>query len=366
MLPNKWDLNQILMLTYAKVGNYNILREIIESTDSLEDFLKGNIKGSLLLKIQQKELFPTPKNLLESELETQLKSAEKINAKIVSYWDDEFPELLKNIPYPPIVLYVAGVLQEADKISIGVVGTRRCTMYGKLMTEQFTEQFIDSGLIITSGMAYGIDTIAHKVAIKKKSPTYAVIASGLDSVSMDSQRKLFNEIIDSGGAVLCDYKFGVKALPAFFLQRNRIISGISTATLVVESAIKGGAMKTARFAFDQQRDVFSIPGNINSDKSKGTNYLIKESIAAPALSAEQVLKDIGVADINSSSNQVKIEFSDAEEKIIFETLSHEPLHVDNISEQCGIDMSQLLVKLLNMEFQNKVKQLPGKHYIRNI
>ncbi len=366
MLPNKWDLNQVLMLTYAKVGNYSILKEIVESTYSLDDFLSGNVKGSLLLKIQQKQLFPTPKSELESELEKQLDSANKCKAKIISIWDNDYPELLKNIPYPPIVLYVAGTIQDSDKISIGVVGTRRCTMYGKLIAEQFTQQFIDSGLIITSGMAYGIDTIAHKTAVRKKAPTYAVIASGLDSVTMDSQQKMYNEIIDSGGAVICDYKFGVKALPAFFLQRNRIISGISTATVVIESAIKGGAMKTARFAFDQQRDVFAVPGNINAEKSKGTNFLIKESIAAPALSAEQILKEIGVADLSSDNNQVKIEFSDAEEKIIYDTLSHEPIHIDNISEQSGIEMSQLLVKLLNMEFQNKVKQLPGKHYIRNI
>lgn len=366
MLPNSWDLNQILMLTYAKVGNYNILKEIVESTESLDTFLDGKIKGSLLLKIQQKELFPTPKVELEQELEIQLEAAHKSNARIITIWDEQYPELLKNIPYPPIILYVAGGLQDADKISIGVVGTRRCTMYGKLIAEQFTQQFIDSGLIITSGMAYGIDTIAHKTAIRSKSPTYAVIASGLDSITMDSQRKIYKEIIDAGGAVICDYKFGVKALPAFFLQRNRIISGISTATVVIESAIKGGAMKTARFAFDQQRDVFAVPGNINAEKSQGTNHLIKESIAAPALSADQILKDIGVADLSSQKNQVKIEFSDAEEKIIFETLSHEPNHIDNISEQSGIEMSQLLVKLLNMEFQNKVKQLPGKHYIRNI
>ncbi len=366
MIPNNWDLNQILMLTYAKVGNYNILKQIVESTDSLDAFLQGDIKGELLLKIQQKELFPTSKISLLSELDIQLDSAQKSNAKIISIWDDDYPELLKNIPYPPIVLYVAGTLQDSDKISIGVVGTRRCTMYGKLITEQFTEQFVDSGLIITSGMAYGIDTIAHKMAIKKQSPTYAVIASGLDSLTMDSQKKLYNEIIDSGGAVICDYKFGVKALPAFFLQRNRIISGISTATVVMESAIKGGAMKTARFAFDQQRDVFSVPGNIHSEKSKGTNYLIKESIAAPALSPAQVLKEIGVADISESNNQAKIDFKDAEEKIIYELLSHEPMHIDNISNKSGLEMSQLLVKLLNMEFQNKVKQLPGKHYIRNI
>jgi DNA processing protein len=366
MLPNSWTLHQILMLTYMKVGNYNTLKEIVESTDSLTTFLEGNIKGSLLLKIQQKELFPSSEMELRNELDRQLESAHRVKAEIITLWDSKYPELLKFIPYPPIVLYVAGTLQDADKLSIGVVGTRRCTMYGKLITEQFTEQFIDSGLIITSGLAYGIDTIAHKVAIRKKSPTYAVIASGLDSMTMDSQKKIYNEIIDSGGAVICDYKFGVKALPAFFLQRNRIISGISTATIVIESAIKGGAMKTARFAFDQQRDVYAVPGNINSEKSQGTNFLIKESIAAPALSPTQVLKEIGIVDVKDDSKQVKIEFSDAEEKIIYDCLSHEPLHIDLISEQTGLDISQLLVKLLNLEFQNKVKQLPGKHYIRTL
>ena len=360
-IPNGWDLKSVIALTNIKKFTHNECSIIINKYTSFEHF-KDNA-----FDLQQRIFFEDNDEKSKLEIaQEQLDFAEENNFKIITIWDDIYPNMLKQIDYPPVVLYVWGDLQLPDALSISVVGTRKCSQYGKLVTEHFVSEFVKQNIIITSGMAYGIDSIAHRTAVKNGGISYAVIASGLDKIQPQIAMQLAREIVAAGGAIISEYKFGTSALQGYFLQRNRIISGISKATLVVESAYKGGSLNTAKFADLQSRDVFVIPGNITAEKSIGTNNLIRKHKAMIALSPTTMLKDMGLAkiDYDTENIQQKITFSCAAEEKIYNNLSKEPLHIDALIELTGLDISEILIQLIDMELNDVVKQLPGKYYIR--
>lgn len=354
--PNNWKFEDILYLIYSKKYKTNEIIHIINNYDDLNSFFQNQIG-----------LFPYTIKEFDKILnirDTQLKSLEKYNAKIISFWDESYPSLLKEISYPPIFLIVTGILQKSDSLSISVVGTRKPSNYGRDNAQKFVKVFAENGIIITSGMAYGIDSIAHQTAIENNGITYAVIASGLDKVTNFTRDKI-NKIIDSNGAVITEFLFGISAKPGYFPQRNRIISGISKALLIIESALKGGSMITARFAFDQNREIFAIPNNINAEKSKGCNYLIYKNIAIAALTPEQILTDLNIK-YKSNNKKQEIIIEDHQEKLIFDLLNHDPIHIDVIADKLNMNITDVLVKLLNLEFRGIIKQMPGKYFLKNI
>jgi DNA processing protein len=362
-IPNGWSLESILILTYFKGLSYAEHNRIINRYSSLDDFLSNafNYKTGNLFNSAESDL-----SIFKEKAKQQLDFTADNNISIISIWNDHYPDLLKVITSPPTILFVCGTLQQSNALSISVVGTRKCTQYGKLATDLFVSEFVKNNIVTTSGLAYGIDSTAHQAAIRKGGITYAVIASGMDKISPQTSKKLAEEIVASGGAVLSEYKCGTNAAIPYFPQRNRIISGISQATLIAESASKGGSLITARFAFDQGRDVFAIPGNITSERSCGCNELIHQNKAAVAYSPATMLKDLGLMNINfeNSKNPSKTTFNSPEEELIFNNLSREPLHIDMLPQLTDLDISQILVLLLEMEFNGIVKQLPGKHYIK--
>jgi len=373
-IPNGWDLASIIALTFIKGLTYNECQKIIGKYISFDDFSKNafNLRQGDFFENESKDKDGIS---VIQKSEEQIEFAEKNNYKIITIWDDAYPTLLKQIDYPPIVLYVWGNLQPADAISISVVGTRKCTYYGRIVTEQFVSEFVKHNLLITSGMANGIDSIAHRTAMKNNGITYALIASGLDKLNPQMAMQTANDIVAAGGAVITEYKFGMPAMQGYFLHRNRIISGISKATLVVESSYKGGSLNTAKFADMQSRDIFVIPGNITSEKSLGTNNLIRKHKAMIAVSPKSMLEDMGLleknnnitaANQNSNPFEQNITFSNPSEEKIYNNLSNEPLHIDALIGLTGLDISDILVHLMDMEFNELVRQLPGKHYIRNI
>lgn len=362
-----WTKEEILALFLSKVISQTKIRQIVESFESLGNYIET------ANSLQPKELFNGKiafKERMEEgrrEAQQQLEFAEKEGYKILTFWDAEYPLLLKNIQYPPVVLFYKGTLQQPDAISISIVGTRKCTAYGKLMAEKFSQSFAKNNIVVTSGLAYGIDLASHLGAIKSNGITYAIIASGLDCITSSQIRKVTDKIIERNGAIITEHKFGTKALPSYFPQRNRIISGISVATLIIESDIKGGAMITARFAFDQNREVFALPGNVNSPKSNGTNSLIKQNIAKIALSPEEILTELGIVS-DTIGLETPIEHKPVGDEIdqkIFDFITSEPVHIDVVSTELRIDVPELLVRLLNLEFSGFIRQLPGKFYIRS-
>lgn len=364
-LPQDWTTENILIMAFSRLLSNPKLISAVEKFHSFGAFLKTESGLELKRRLENKQLFPDSGSDIMSEVQKQLEICEEKDYRIVSYWDENYPELLRKISHPPAVLYVKGTLQKSDSAIISIVGTRSCTTYGKLTAERFAEAFTRNGIVLGSGLARGIDTTSHLAALRAGGITYAVIASGLDCISPDISNKNADRIVAGGGAIISEYPCGVKARPGYFPVRNRIISGISKAVLVIESAAKGGSLITAKFAHNDGREVFAVPGNISSRKSEGTNYLIKKNIAIPALTPEGMLEDLGFA--KEYYDQIPKDgprIEDKEEKLIYDTLSLEPMHIDILADKCELDVSVMLVKLLNLEFAGIIKQLPGKHYIR--
>jgi DNA processing protein len=364
---NRWNNTEILKLFLQKSIKSTIHSKILNKYDSYEQLLNAKNDFFLNYSIKQNELFASYSDI-DKEAEKQIELCEKNKVQLVSIFDNNYPLLLKKITHPPILLFVKGELQPADSLAVAIVGTRRNTLYGKLMAQKFSEVLSAHKTIIVSGLANGIDTISQMQTVKSGGITYSVIASGIDKLSPHTARKNAEKIIDAGGAVISHYACGTTALPPYFLQRNRIIAGISTATLVIESDYKGGSLNTAKHCIQEGRELFAIPGNLTSAKSNGTNKLIRKNLAIPALSPEMLLEDIGVS-TNGDNKLIKddkIKFDDEREQKIYDTVNYEPLHVDDIADKSNLDISDVLVKLLELEFKGFVKQLPGKNYIRNI
>jgi DNA processing protein len=364
MIKN-WNIKDILVLLQSRKVNSREIKHIIDSYNSFEDFQTRN--NDIVHKINPKTLFDKRGMNLYEIIDKQLKLCEQNNVNIITIWDENYPALLKEIHYPPPVLYVKGKLRESNTESISIVGTRRATSYGMLATEKFVKIFVHKGFVIVSGLANGIDTKSHLETIKNNGITYAVIASGINCINPAISNKNAQSIIEAGGAIISEYPCGTKALPAFFPQRNRIISGFSRATLIIESAEKGGSLITAKFAFDQERDVFALPGNVFSEKSKGTNKLIAKNLAIPALSPEYILSELGITNEKDMAmfKKEQMQHLDNQERTLLELINHEPKQIDDIAQQSGIGISHLIVKLLEMEFKGLIRQLPGKYYIKN-
>ncbi len=359
MIPGQWTRTDILALTLLSGIRGQRIRQIVEEYPSAPAFLDTAPDGKWF---RSETLFGAQQwEEARAKAEQQQERADRFGAQIVTFWDDGYPALLREIYYPPVVLYVWGSLQPADSVAVAIVGTRRATQYGRLVAEHFVETLARAGLIIVSGLAYGIDSVAHRATLQVGGVTYAVIAAGLDKLSPSTAVKLAQQIVDKGGAVITEYPFGIKAIPSYFPMRNRIISGIAHTVLVVESGEKGGALITARFALDQNRELFAVPGNITSEKSKGCNLLIQRSQAMPALSPDDILRTFGVEPKPEQKLTVSLT---PEEEQLYAALSMEPQHIDEIAEQLGMPVNQVMVLLLQLEFKGVARQLPGKLFVR--
>lgn len=300
---------------------------------------------------------------IAEQLEKDLSKLHKINGRIITVWDEEFPALLKKIYDPPLILYVKGNFVEKDDYPIAMVGTRQPTSYGKIQTEKITEELTTQGITIISGMARGVDSIAHRTAIKNNGRTIAVIGSGLDVIYPPENKKLFDEISEKG-VIISEFNMGSKPDAPNFPKRNRIISGLSLGTVIIETGITGGAMQTARLALDQNREVFAIPGNLGVRQAEGNNLLIQRSEAKLIRSAEDILIELELKlkpVIGKNIPKPQIDLTVFEEKIL-SALNNDPIQIDKIAEKADMSTSDCLVNLLSLEFKGLVKQLPGKMF----
>ncbi len=356
-----WSDTDLLKLSFIKKLNPQYQIEIAESYKDFDSFFNDENLDDKYSSFRQGELFPE-EDIIE-RLEQHQEICEKHEIDMITIWDKRYPTLLKEISYPPMIIFVKGELQDADAIGVGIVGTRKCTQYGRLTAERYATELANNRIVIVSGLAYGIDTYAHFACMEAKGITYAVIASGIDKLGPQDAKDKARKIIDSGGAIISHFHPGVPARPPYFLHRNRIIAGISSAVLVVESGYKGGSLNTARHAAEESREVFAVPGNLSSEKSIGTNRLIKYGTAQITTKPKDILEAIGLDSTKQIEKKVEIEFNSDEEKSIYEALSLEPIHIDALPEKTGLDISQILVTLLDMEFRGVVRQLPGKYYV---
>ncbi len=301
------------------------------------------------------------------DLDAELQAVEKAGARAVTLEDVEYPAPLRNIPDPPALLYVKGSLLETDQKALAVVGTRRATTYGKTMTREIVEPLAQTGVVIVSGLANGIDTVAHQSAIDAGGRTLAAMATGIDQIYPPQNHRLA-EAIQAHGALLTELPLGEPPESRHFAPRNRIVSGLSLGTLVVEAAERSGALLTANLALDQGRDVFAVPGNASSPTSKGTNTLIQQG-AVMVTGAADILDALKLASpqFRSRSPRVSVEAVEAQgeneiEVAILHSLSTEPQNIDDLSQRIGFPVKQVSSALTILELKGFVQQVGSMQF----
>lgn len=306
----------------------------------------------------------------ESMVETQLNWAEKKKAGIVTLGDEEYPDILKQIYDPPLVLMMMGKMEPSDDVAFGVVGMRYPDDYGKQMCYKIAGGIAQKGICIVSGMAKGIDAIAHRAALDTGARTIAVLGTSLDRIYPAENKHLFNEIKENG-VVISETLIGQRQVPANFIRRNRIISGLSRGVVVVQAGTKSGSLVTALNANEQNRDVFAVPGNALKGRHTGCHRLIRLG-AKITEKADDVLneytflkerledqKDLFV----EAAKKIKL---GKEEEALLTCLNKEGVHIDVIYERCKLNRADIMKALLDLEIKGYVKRTKGDHYVRNI
>ncbi|MCX6019910.1 MAG: DNA-processing protein DprA [Chloroflexi bacterium] len=281
-------------------------------------------------------------------------------------WDDaEYPALLRHLNDPPPVLFVRGALTESDRVAVAIVGTRKATAYGREVAAMLSGELARRGVTVVSGLARGIDVVAHEAALAAGGRTVAVLACGAEQVYPPQHAGLAKRI-EAAGAVVSDYPVGAPPEPANFPPRNRIISGLSLGTVVIEADVRSGALITAEFAAEQGRDVFAVPGNIFSTASRGTNRLLASG-AVPLLDVDALLEHLNLRssgardDASRSLPIVDGPFSAAERDLLLR-MTHEPASVDELVRQLSVPAEQVIGLLVMLELRGAVRQAGLNRY----
>ena len=295
------------------------------------------------------------------DLDDFLAKTQKAGIRILTWQDDEYPAHLKEIDQPPPVLYLRGEITPEDGWSVAIVGTRAVTPYGRQVTEELATTLSQHGVTIVSGLARGVDAVAHSAALKAGGRTLAVLGSGVDKIYPPEHRQMA-EKISASGAVISDYAPGTPPESANFPPRNRIISGLSMAIVVVEAGDTSGALITAEFAAEQGRDVFALPGNIYAPQSKGTNRLLRNG-AKTLLSPKDVLEALDLTRNVERREIRKVLPADTTEAALLDTLGPEPIHVDEIRNRTGLPIEKVSSALTMMELKGMVRQVGGMNYV---
>lgn len=350
----------------ALSSNYNIgsksIFKLIKIFDDLSVLWKS---PEILNKIISKdsifaEIVKTIKTIDIDHIKANLT---KLNINYITYFDKSYPTILKEISDPPAILYYKGKLPKNSDLCFGVVGSRKYTSYGKNATCDIVSGLSKSGLIIVSGLALGIDAIAHKKTLDVGGKTLAVLGCGLDMIYPSSNVGLANQIIQSGGAIISEYPPKIPPYKSNFVLRNRIIAGLSLGILVVEAAKKSGTLLTARAAMDYNREVFAVPGSIYSYASEGANNLIKYG-ASPAMSYLDILSQLNIQQLSSEKRMQEILPDNKFEKIILDNMiGSDGIHIDKLSKICDFNISDISSHLTLMEMKGKVRNLGGNIYI---
>lgn len=296
--------------------------------------------------------------------EAEWEKLTKENIDVLTIKDEKYPKLLKEIWNPPAILYIKGKLPDDDGFNLAVVGTRKISTYGRQITSILTGELVKNGFNIISGLALGVDALAHQTTVTLGGKTVAVLGSGIDNESVypAQNRYLTSQIIETGGAVISEYPTGTIAMPGNFPLRNRIVSGLSLGTLVIEAAEESGALITAQCSLEQNREVFAVPGSIFNPTSAGPNKLIK--MGAKAVTAvNDILETLNLAQAADFTKNKKLLPASPEEEKILINLSAEPTHVDKLIAGSGLDAAKVGAILTLMEMKGIVKNLGGMNYV---
>ena len=290
---------------------------------------------------------------------------ERAGVRALTLRDEAYPARLRETYDPPPVLYVRGTLTKTDERSITVVGTRHMTSYGREVTRMVTEELARNGMTIVSGLALGIDAVAHKAALDAQGRTLAVLACGLDMVYPTGHRALAERITENG-ALISDYPLGTKPKPEYFPRRNRILAGLTLGTIVTEAPERSGALITTTYALNENREVFAVPGSVLSPASAGTNRLVQEGGAKLVRNAADVLEELNLTVPARQLPLPSVEPADETEAALLALVSREPTHIDAIHEESGLPMPVVSSTLALMELKGLVKEIGPMSYISQI
>ncbi|HXX58471.1 MAG TPA: DNA-processing protein DprA [Thermodesulfovibrionales bacterium] len=282
-------------------------------------------------------------------------------ARVVTCKDPDYPDLLRQVENGPVLLYVRGSMREEDRFAVAIVGSRKPTHYGRVVTEKLSSELAGAGFTVVSGMARGIDTIAHVGSLTSGGRTVAVLGSGIDTAYPPENRGLMEKIAESG-YVVSEFPLGTKPNRENFPIRNRLISGLSLGVLVVEATRESGSLITAQHALEQNREVFAVPGSITSPNSSGTNDLIRRG-AKLIERTEDIVEELGpmLKGFVPAREKSRADMTD-EERRLCDILTGEPLHIDVISRGLTLSPSRVLATLLNLELKGIVRQTEGKRF----
>lgn len=281
--------------------------------------------------------------------------------QIHTWVDESYPARLREIDQPPPVLYIRGEYLLDDLFAVAIVGTRKVTPYGRQVTEEIASFLAANGITVVSGLARGVDAIAHQTALRAGGRTIAVLGSGVDKIYPPEYRGLAEQMMQRG-AIISDYAVGTPPDASNFPPRNRIISGLSLAVVVIEAAETSGALITAEFAAEQGREIFAVPGSILAPQSKGTNRLIQNG-ALPLLTPADLMQALDLTRIGEQKSARKVLPSDETEARVLNVLGSEPVHVDEIRHQANLPIEKVSATLALMELKGMVRQVGGMNYV---
>lgn len=342
-------------LGYKKISRLRELYGSLLSAWQNYEFEKYKMAGFLEKDLEK--WFEYHRNFV---LDSEIEKLNKHQVEYVCWWEDTYPFWLKETYGPPAVLFYKGNLDITKQNCVGVVGTRAYTDYGKRVTEELVQAMVKKGLVIVSGLALGIDGIAHRQCIKDNGLTIGVLAGGLDRIYPAYNTNLANEMLDKGGLIISEFPIGVQPQKYFFPARNRIVSGLSRGILVTEAPIKSGALITADFALDQNRVVMAVPAGIFQEKSQGCLELIRRG-AALVTGVDDVLKELNIEvgeGLFEVTNQIW-EFADEMEKIIYNNLTNKEKYVDELVSETGLECSSVVAKLNLMTIKGMIREGGG-------
>lgn len=333
-------------------------------------FFKNNTEKIWRASLSELKNTKLPSNVLNAFLyerksinpELEWEKLEKLNIKILSQDDNNYPKLLLQIPVPPPILYIKGTLDPNFPFCIAVVGSRKISLYGRQVTEEIVYDLALNKIVIVSGLALGVDALAHTACLKAQTPTIAILANGLDKIYPSLNYSLSQQILEQRGALLSEFPINTPPLKQNFPRRNRIISGLAQAVLITEATLKSGSLITASHALEQNRDVFAVPGSIYNKNSEGTNNLIKQG-AKLITNAMDILSELNLQKAKHYVQTRKALPSSPIQQKIYDTLSKEPTFIDLLIKRVELSAQEVNSALTLMEIKGMVKNVGGGQYV---
>lgn len=352
----------IIWLTTFEFMSYKKAKFIVDNVPFLDDFVENvnRYRNTLSSMFSQDEISEMANNFNGAAIDRLIDDYNDINIQIVTIKSDSYSDLLREIDSPPILLYCKGDVSLLNKECLGVVGTRRATKYGKEVCEKMIRDIASENIVIVSGLADGIDTVAHKSCLDVDGKTIAVLAGGLLNIYPYNNIGLAENIISKGGLIISEYKPGEQSLTYHFPIRNRIIAGLSKGVFIVEATEKSGSMHTKNFAIEYNREVFALPARVGDIYSVGCNKLIQNGQARMVLSSKDIIDFFG-KNLNNIQTEKAIQLT-YDEQMIYDALTGHELHFDEISKVVNMETKVLTTMLMRMELKGIVLKLPNNYY----